>query len=467
MTVVNGGSKCNLITGYTEGEDNQVAYGKHKWLAQTFTLPATYVAWRIRFKSWTIAGGRFYEYAIRNTDISGMPIGLDISATGLSPTGESFYSPGKWRRFDFDAFPNLPAGTYALITRVPTCPNTTGYKLRCDKTAATYALGKAWESTDSGVTWNEIPGTDFMFEVWGWPPPPVSDPEPTRSNWAPLAMTKELEETGFKIIVTTDIPVHLFMRWTTTKPLTHPTELYRRGISLPNATRFCFVTWKENEQVEPGDTYTHTFIKYNWPVCQTRWFYFLGTKQAEESPSASPIFELHRTEVKTTSLVPDGDGDIIELYSSGLPHWQMVLYKDSTWYPPDGVHIYGHWEGNFIYKHWWPSIWQTDIFTFTNLPAGVPAIASLTVHGFCGNNAYAASWAYFALKTYGTIYYGERFQPGYEGVWYSSSWDKNPYTDLPWTRDEVNALQAGIRMHSGFSPGGFGMCDILKIEVAF
>lgn len=294
MAVVSGDSKCNLITGYTENEDNQVSYGKQKWLAQTFTLADLYVVWRCRVKSWTTTGDEFYHYALRNTDALGKPIGADIAHTTLSPINESFYSPGKWRRFDFDTFPNLPAGVYALVFSVPDAGSADRYKLRGDLTASPFTEGKAWESPDSGVTWNEIPNTDFIFEVWGWQPPPVSDPTPTISNWAPLSLDQPEVPECHTITVTTDIPVHLFMRWTATEPLKHPTELYRRGISLPYATRFCFVAWNEIEQEEDGDTYTHTFVLCDWLVCETRWFYFIGTKQAEESPSASPIFYYHR-----------------------------------------------------------------------------------------------------------------------------------------------------------------------------
>ena len=294
MTVVAGDSKCNLITGYSEGEDNQQNYGKHKWLAQTFTLNELNVVFRCRFKSWTVQGDNLHHYAIRATDIGGKPTGLDLAHTTLSPGRESFYSPGKWRRFDFMTFPNLPAGIYALVTSVPDAYGTNRYKLRCDATASQYPPGKAWESNDSGVTWDEIPNTDFIFEVWGWEPPPVSDPTPAISNWAPLSLTQPEVPECHTITVTTDIPVHLFMRWTDKKPLTHATELIRRGISLPNATRWCFVAWHEVEQEEAGDTLTHTFILCDWIVCETRYFYFIGTKQAEESPSASPIFYYHR-----------------------------------------------------------------------------------------------------------------------------------------------------------------------------
>lgn len=115
----------------------------------------------------------------------------------------------------------------------------------------------------------------------------------TKSHWAPLALSQAPIEDEYWLQVTTDIPCHLFMRWTLTEPLTHPTELIRRGISLPYATRWCFVNMHENEQLEPGDTLVHTFRKSNWPVCQTRWFYFVGTIAGDDSPSSSCIFHVH------------------------------------------------------------------------------------------------------------------------------------------------------------------------------
>lgn len=294
MAVVRKGSKVNLITGYDEGEDTSQNYGKTRWLAQTFTLDALYAVWRCRFKSFTSIGDRFYDYALRATDAAGKPTGPDLETTSLSPTGEKFWSPGRWRRFDFGGFPQLPAGTYALIASVPDAPASDTYHLRSNSTVPTYAGGKAWYSNNSGVTWNEILNTDLMFEVWGYQPPPDPPPPDAPKNWAPMNLLLDDEIGAMEIVVTTDILVHLFMRWTLEKPLKHPLERFRRGIRLMDDTRYCFVAWEENEQIEKGDTFTHTFIKPGWAICETRYFYFIGTKCAEESPSASPIFYFHR-----------------------------------------------------------------------------------------------------------------------------------------------------------------------------
>ena len=100
--------------------------------------------------------------------------------------------------------------------------------------------------------------------------------------------------TGYHIVLTTDVPCHLFMRWTLEKPRTHKDPVLRRGVYFPEAVRFCFVEYRDNEQEEAGDTLTHTFIKLDWPVCQTRYFYFWGTVNGELSPSESPLFTKHR-----------------------------------------------------------------------------------------------------------------------------------------------------------------------------
>ena len=321
MAVVAGGSKCNLITGTARNEDGKQDYGRHKWLAQTFPLSALHVIWAIRVKGWTILGDEFFHCSVRSTDAEGKPTGPDIAHTTLAPGGEARYPPGKWRRFLFVSFPNLPAGTYALLISVPGAVWDVDYKLSCNLADNVYPLGKAFVSWDSGDSWEELPNLDFMFEVWGWEPPPVDKPEPAISNWAPTNFTHVRSPEDYLITVTTDIPVHLFLRWTATEPLTHPTELFRRGISLPNATRWCFVAFHEIEQKEDGDTYIHTFLMENWPFCETRWFYFVGTKQAEESPSASPIFHLHPdhyadlliTEPWTKIIVPE---PTFELYFS-------------------------------------------------------------------------------------------------------------------------------------------------------
>lgn len=98
---------------------------------------------------------------------------------------------------------------------------------------------------------------------------------------------------GFQFVAYTDVPCHLYCRMTTTQPRRHALPSGRRGTYLQGDVRFCFVVYEDNEQEEDGDTLVHTFIKPSWPVCETRWFYFIGSIDGVWSVSESPIFKFH------------------------------------------------------------------------------------------------------------------------------------------------------------------------------
>ena len=67
---------------------------------------------------------------------------------------------------------------------------------------------------------------------------------------------------------------------------------------------FCFDTYTDNQQKEAGDTLIHTFIKKNWPICQTRYFYFHGTIDGAPSPSTTAIFKKHQLEAEKETTMP-------------------------------------------------------------------------------------------------------------------------------------------------------------------
>jgi len=111
-------------------------------------------------------------------------------------------------------------------------------------------------------------------------------------NWAPLSISYKSTVTGVEIVLTTDIPTHLWIRYTNVKPLTHKEPLLRRGVALPNATRFCFVAFHELEQSDPSDTLTHTFTLEPWAVCETRYFLFHWHRGRRGVPLGQPDISL-------------------------------------------------------------------------------------------------------------------------------------------------------------------------------
>lgn len=297
MAYVKGGKKCNLVQSWRRDWNSSYACGKQTILAQTFPIDEdTHIAsiFLKTFCPWPPWG---YFCDIRATDDTGRPYGPNLATKYGFWEDEVLMAPGTWKMFFYNDFPLLTPGQYAIVFSSPTAPTTSSVGLSSYKEADYYHAGRAWLSYDNGLNWELLSYRTFNFEVWGWPPPPDPPPEPAISNWAPTDIESELTPSGYTIVVTTDIPCHLYMRWTTTEPRKHPSEVFRRGIRLMAGVRWCFVSFKENEQEEEGDTLVHTFIKPDWPVCETRWFYFYGQKQSIESPSASPIFHLHRERI--------------------------------------------------------------------------------------------------------------------------------------------------------------------------
>ena len=131
----------------------------------------------------------------------------------------------------------------------------------------------------------------FRLHQWGSNPPPA----PSAPNFAILDLKYTPMIDGFIIRVTTSIACHLFLYHTQTEPIKQPTTRVIRGLATMAAAQLCFVNWQANEQTEEGDTLIHTFVKGNWPICETRWFTFRGTIAGLWSPSIGPIFKKHRT----------------------------------------------------------------------------------------------------------------------------------------------------------------------------
>lgn len=152
----------------------------------------------------------------------------------------------------------------------------------------------------------------------------------TIPRWAPLDIAQEWAGNTAIIVLTTNIPCHLWMYWTTKQPWVHRKQRIVRGLAVPWDAYWCFAVWHENEQEEAGDTYIHTFIKPGWQYCQTRWFCFRGTVEGEVSPSDSPIFSKHYTGRWTFTFIEPwtwlGDQP---------PEWSLVHTEPWTWLGDD------------------------------------------------------------------------------------------------------------------------------------
>jgi len=99
--------------------------------------------------------------------------------------------------------------------------------------------------------------------------------------------------TGTQVVIITDIPCHLFIRWTILEPWIHSKPVLRRGMWLNDDVRFCFDVFSDCEQNEPGDTIIHTFTCGLANLDSDYWWYPWGYVEGDVSPSTGPIFKIH------------------------------------------------------------------------------------------------------------------------------------------------------------------------------
>lgn len=89
----------------------------------------------------------------------------------------------------------------------------------------------------------------------------------------------------------TNNPCHLTCYISPYSPRKHRITAEKRGLPYIWYSYFCFVSYRPFEQLEAGDTLTHTFRISPWTKGQTLWFAIRGTIAGELAPSCSPLFE--------------------------------------------------------------------------------------------------------------------------------------------------------------------------------
>lgn len=263
--------------------------------------------------------------------------------------------------------------------------------------------------------------------------------------FAVLTIRAEHTETGFMIIITTNVPCHLWMRWTLIPTRIHLEPRYKRGFPSFVEPRYCVDVYEDNEQMEDGDTLEHTFDKPNWPFCTTRYFYFWGTVAGVFSPSESPIFSKHR--IKPTGsfiLRPNAPGDLTEnkQYPDEGFNWEkvkeVVLDELDTYVWSDVRHTY-----------------QRDLYNIEAAPApyGIISKVSFFYAFYVSSDPWQNAVVIGYLKTQDRMR-SMSLWPWIWDTWQSTTvdYDKNPVSELPWTWDDIENLQIGFGARQGWFP---------------
>ena len=262
-------------------------------------------------------------------------------------------------------------------------------------------------------------------------------------------LTREQIIGGYKFTAISDIPCHLFFRWTTVKPQKHTIPVYKRGLFLHGDTYFCFVTMEDNEQEEAGDTLIHTFIKLNWQKCQTRWWYFWGTINSVPCRSTTGLFEYHAEldDFKDIQLLLNGQGVLQEIpteWPRGYTHW-LACYKP----PADGAYFVQHNLG---------ANWKTDFYNFDSSPLSPYTklfqldLWTLPVADYDYKMMrfalYLPGYPYWFSQSYPIWNYGH-LNPPANPKYIKYELQTNPITGLAWEMSDLPNLQYGTSLYNG------------------
>jgi len=160
---------------YDTNDDNQNYFAGEVWRGQTFKTTGAYKITSVKLKLFKVGTPGQTIVSIRATS-GGLPTGEDL-CSGTYDSTTLGASPGAFVEITLGAGANLNAATqYAIVVRSPTSPDSSNCpKWRMDYADASYADGKALQSSNSGADWAVYEdGTDMMFQNWGEaiaPPP--------------------------------------------------------------------------------------------------------------------------------------------------------------------------------------------------------------------------------------------------------------------------------------------------------
>ena len=215
-------------------------------------------------------------------------------------------------------------------------------------------------------------------------------------RWALIDIVETSTATGVEVVVTTDIPCHLWMRWSIKPPWIHSKAVLTRGLRTRDDVRFCFTVFTDNEQEDAGDTLIHTFLKEPWSVCETRYYYFHGTIGGVVSPSTSGIFKFHKTAVpQTLTLYPESETPqtTVDGWTRAVgpyPSWSAMVAAPGFDASPSESRLIVRYRSYFPAGHWLYLARTFLLFDATPLPLGSTVVgAKLGVHCYRKFNSFA------------------------------------------------------------------------------
>lgn len=290
---------------YTTGADSGYQPTSPKLIGQTFTPVVEHQLEYIdlNISIWEVGG----DLVISVHDLETDP---DMTGRGISRATQTNFEPGAFFtrqriRTPMPKVTLLKDHLYGFCVTNHPEPWWNKIFVRYDLADATYPRGQRFTKENRADPPTYYPDSDLIFTEFGRPVappippdpppnPPPTPPDPPIDKWLGFSIHQELTMYGYIITLYTNVPCHLWMRWSVLPPWIHKIPVTRRGLTTMSDFYYCFDVYHDNEQEEPGDTLVHTFIKEPWASCETRYFYFHGQIDNVNIPSTSPIFKKHR-----------------------------------------------------------------------------------------------------------------------------------------------------------------------------
>ena len=175
---------------YDSNDDGQSDAYDNNWIAQTFTTESIHMISKVKLKLFRTGDPGQVVVSIKATS-GGKPSGADLCQGTIEGTDITDSSPGEWYEITLGSGYTFEKDTmYAIVVRAPFGDASNKVSWRKDTGDATYSGGTQCTSSDSGIDWGIISGTDCMFEEWG-----VGEPSPTAVVWGLLPKSQIDAET--------------------------------------------------------------------------------------------------------------------------------------------------------------------------------------------------------------------------------------------------------------------------------
>lgn len=428
------------IAGATE-----IVFTTTTWLAQTFSPLWSHNCWQIRLNIHNRDWISNIKVSIQYLKPDGTPTGEDL--VSLTFTSSMFSQIERMTTFQtrFPAIRLVASIKYAIILKqeclIPLMHPSVAYI----PAPSQYPRGKLIRSIDSGATWNTTDLGALLFAEFGDPPLPASEFVAPIKQWAVFDMVVTPYWVNACIRVSTSQPCRLKLLRARQQPVPRKTFIIRRGMRVYCYKNTPYPVLEIYQQLEYGESLFHTFFVIGLTPGQPYWVTFTADANLEQTRSCSQYWTIYHPLEQppfTITRRPAYDGTINQInyiHPPGTIHTYECVDEVT---PDEDATFIMNYPG---YTGWKTTTWKIEPITGFDQPISYLRITARLARW--GGYAYA-SYAREVIKTHGIVYYSEvetYLDTAYQ--YRDFIWTLNPFTNLPWTLDEINSLEIGISLY--------------------